>query len=700
MRAAFLRVLDSIEKDTTLLRRARVADGAFRVDPCEFRSVPRSPFCYWAPPAVLALFRTLKGTDDGTRVARFGASTKSDLRFLRLWWEPALSLPLETSSWVPHAKGGARALYYSDLPLSLAWRNDGKELKAFLSDYRSARGWGDQWSAELKGSSLYFEPGLTWSRRTQGGLSFRAMPQGVVFGDKGPAVFLLGGCTNERLSVLAVLSSTAYVSLVQLQMSFGSYEVGVIKHTPYPNVGQRDEDRLAGLARSGWSLRRSLDTAVEVSHAFVVPALLRVEGLGLGDRVAAWSARVAGVEGGLGRVHADIDELCFELYGISDQDRRAIVEGFEVSDGGDESEEGEADDEDADEAVVELDVAGLAAGLVSWAVGVAVGRFDVRLATGARDWPEEPDPFDPLPVCSPGMLTGQDGLPLLDPPTGYPVGTSPVLVDDPGHAVDVTARVRSVFDVVFGDDADEWWSDLGAVLGARGGDVGGWLRKGFFEHHLKTYSRSRRKAPVLWPIGTKSGSYLVWLYAHGVTGDSLFQVLHDVVLPKVSVEERELTRLRQEAGPSPAASQRKAIEAQERLVAELRDLRDELEAVAPLWAPDLDDGIVIVLAPLWRLFAHHRPWSNELKKHWAKLAKGDYDWAHLAMHLWPERVVPKCAEDRSLAIAHGLEDVFWARDNDNDDNWHPRPEPTTPIDTLIAQHTNPAITAALQRAAT
>jgi hypothetical protein len=32
------------------------------------------------------------------------------------------------------------------------------------------------------------------------------------------------------------------------------------------------------------------------------------------------------------------------------------------------------------------------------------------------------------------------------------------------------------------------------------------------------------------------------------------------------------------------------------------------------------------------------------------------------MHLWPERVVPKCMTDRSLAIAHGLEDVFWVED--------------------------------------
>ena len=32
------------------------------------------------------------------------------------------------------------------------------------------------------------------------------------------------------------------------------------------------------------------------------------------------------------------------------------------------------------------------------------------------------------------------------------------------------------------------------------------------------------------------------------------------------------------------------------------------------------------------------------------------------MSIWPERVVPKCVTDRSLAIAHDLEDLFWVED--------------------------------------
>jgi hypothetical protein len=56
------------------------------------------------------------------------------------------------------------------------------------------------------------------------------------------------------------------------------------------------------------------------------------------------------------------------------------------------------------------------------------------------------------------------------------------------------------------------------------------------------------------------------------------------------------------------------------------------------------------------------------------LCAGEYDWSHIAMHLWPERVVPKCAKDRSLAIAHGLEDVFWVEGTDG--KWTARKTPT------------------------
>ena len=40
------------------------------------------------------------------------------------------------------------------------------------------------------------------------------------------------------------------------------------------------------------------------------------------------------------------------------------------------------------------------------------------------------------------------------------------------------------------------------------------------------------------------------------------------------------------------------------------------------------------------------------------LVKGDYDWAHLAYSIWPDRVREKSKSDKSLAIAHDLEDLY------------------------------------------
>jgi hypothetical protein len=117
--------------------------------------------------------------------------------------------------------------------------------------------------------------------------------------------------------------------------------------------------------------------------------------------------------------------------------------------------------------------------------------------------------------------------------------------------------------------------------------------------------------------------------------------------------------------------------------------KDDVERVAPLWKPDLNDGVIINAAPLWRLFAHTSKWWKACYQCWEKLVAGEYDWAHLAMHLWPERVVPKCADDRSLAIAHDLEEVFWHENADG--KWHKRRVPAEDLQRLIADRTSEAV---------
>ena len=104
------------------------------------------------------------------------------------------------------------------------------------------------------------------------------LPSGCIFADKGPAAFVEGDDSQELLVLLALVTSLCFRTLVDLQMAFGSYEVGVIQRTPVPHLAAADKITLATLAHRAWSLKRTLDTRTETSHAFTLPALLLVDG--------------------------------------------------------------------------------------------------------------------------------------------------------------------------------------------------------------------------------------------------------------------------------------------------------------------------------------------------------------------------------------------------------------------------------------
>jgi len=110
----------------------------------------------------------------------------------------------------------------------------------------------------------------------------------------------------------------------------------------------------------------------------------------------------------------------------------------------------------------------------------------------------------------------------------------------------------------------------------------------------------------------------------------------------------------------PAVTYTQALSKGGAMLAELREFRDELPRVAALPSqPNLNDGVIITAAPLHKLFRLPK-WAKDTRETWAKLERGDYDWAHLAYTVWPERVREKCRRDRSLAIAYGLEDLYEA----------------------------------------
>lgn len=697
MKTVFIRAIEAPVDDKAAVIRSAIQGASttrYEIDQRTFGMVPRSPFAYWASDAIRACFAGHPRFEADGRAAKQGLATANDFRFVRL----ATEVPAQSrgAQWFPFAKGGAFSRHYADIYLVVDWADDGRACKTYITErYPYLNGNADY---VAKNTGEYFRPGLTWPRRTNG-LSVRILPSGSIFADKGPAAFVRDNDPQALMALCAILNSGAFSALVAVQLArtelAQSFEVGLIQQTPVPDLTAQDTADLSNLARRSWSLKHRIDTRTETSHAFLLPALLQMDGDSLVDRARAWELLTSTIQAELDDVSRQIEYHAYRLYGISTEDRKRIEQGFDAdveNDPAEDDEEdgGEAPDDESDG----VDVAPMAASMLSWALGVAFGRFDIRLATGQRAASIEPQPFDPLPVCSPGMLTGDDGLPLAAPPEGYQVDfpADGILVDDVGHPRDLVGAVQSVFDTVFEDSSARW---LEAAELLEVSDLRTWYVSHFFDLHIKRYSKSRRKAPIYWQLATASGSYSVWIYIHRATSDTLFQILEaDFLGGKLDHEKSKLNSLTQGAGANPSAAARREIELQEIFVGELSALRTEIARVAPLWKLNLDDGVILNFAPLWRLVPQSRGWQAECKKAWDKLVSGEYDWAHLAMHLWPERVVLKCIDDRSLAIAHGLEEVFWHEDASG--TWQKQQVDETTVQKLIDERTSATVKAALK----
>jgi hypothetical protein len=613
----FLRLMSEKEKETSLLdscnsiRQDDEDRRVFEVPPSTFLALPGAPFAYWLSDAVRNTFQKFGSLQD-VALATSGTGTLDDFRFLRHWVET-----FGQNGFVPYAKGGAYSPIYFDPHLVVNWRNDGNEMKAWII----FRYGGGHWARNIRSTEHYFRPGITWPRRTNG-LSFRIMPEGCIFADKGPAIFTDGDDVEKLLALCAIVNTRLFGFLVSAQLArtelAQSFEVGLIQQTPIPDLSSQQQSLLSSLCGRAWSLMHSLDTIVEASHAFFLPASLRAR---LGDYDPP------SIEAELAAIHSEIDDIAFDLYGFSDADRAAALRPSGTADK-DDGVDDETDSEN-DDVVAAIDQTD---GLHSWAVGVAFGRFDWRLATGERDAPPEPEPFDPLPTKSPGMLP-DDAEPFY--------AHSGILVDDQGHPADLAHLIEEV---------------LARVDAPVPADVRRWLQRDFFPLHMRQYSKSRRKAPIYWPISTTSGNYTLWLYYPSLTDQTLFTAVNDFIEPKLKQVGQDVSALRTK-GSARSRDDEKTFEALQTLELELIELRDTLLAIAQTYRPNHDDGVQITAAPLGQLF-RHKPWQKILKDTWAKLEKGDYDWAHLAMAYWPDRVREKCETDKSLAIAHDLEHLY------------------------------------------
>jgi len=306
------------------VRSLRAEDQEVRHDIArrDFAAIEGSPLAYERVGIVAPIFRECLGLEPAYANARQGLSTADDPRFVRCHWEVRAETIGRDRDWWVFAKGGAFSRFYQSYSLVVLWRDNGAAIKEYNDTLYGKGGW----SRQVRSPDLYGQPGLTWPL-AGGALSVRVMPEGSIFGHKGPAIFLRDA--SHSFFILGIANSAPAEFLLRALLSRkdlgGRWEVGVIKRLPIPRAAAKQAERVASLAKAIHDAKRDWDSGNEISGSFERPWVARsADAKSFSDALDGTLDDEADAEKRIQSTYAELNTEAYKLYGIPDVTRRHI----------------------------------------------------------------------------------------------------------------------------------------------------------------------------------------------------------------------------------------------------------------------------------------------------------------------------------------------------------------------------------------
>ncbi|WP_419661909.1 hypothetical protein Dvar_23470 [Desulfosarcina variabilis str. Montpellier] len=611
------------------LKRGELDSGSTFHRIARFSEMPGERISLWAPEAILDAFRKYPTLEPEEGKVTEGLSNEDDLRFLRCWWETPAD---GNHHWRAFGKFDSRSTFFADFSITIDWSKAGYYALGERGNRRA-------------NEKYYFNAGIAFTRSCEVGMAATVLPKDLIFA--GTSRYFIQN-PSRRFGLLAYLNSRFAEALHLILTPDRDRISGTLRKIPVC-IDNGTLAKIGEIGKQVWRKKFSWVTERDETLRQAGNVIESYSGFGcLQDQPAYAKDKKSEVE----NLEGEIESILIRSLPFQDHDLQVLEK--EVRERSGEKDLVAWND-------VLTSSIGAASCLISVVLGTTFGRWDIRSAIGEHQPQELPDPFAPLPICPPGMLQNIAGLPAEpeDLPADYPlrIPWSGILVDDKEHFEDIVARVRETIEAIWQNRAEAIEQETCDILGVS--DLRNYFCKPakFFQDHLKRYSKTRRKAPIYWPLSTASGSYTLWIYYYRLTDQTLYSCIQDYVDPKIKDVSDEISNVQIDLGEGGNTKLRDQLEKLMDFQQELTEFKDELLRVAKLpYQPNLNDGVMITAAPLWRLF-QLKSWQKELKNCWDKLEAGEYNWAHLAYSIWPEKVRETCKKDRSIAIAHGLEEI-------------------------------------------
>lgn len=530
----------------------------FEVNQHEFAQIPGSPIVYWLGEQ---LRKTLINPASDTILFSDGLiKTGDNLQYLRLWWELISTDVNNKSRYRFCAKGGKERNYYGNLNNVVKWDEETRDY------YRSDK------VARISPKYLWDKEGITWTKISSRGGTFRLLRKEDIAETGGPSLFLKDNVDgNDLLSFIGVITSSLAPYILQGLNPTLNYQTGDVLRFPLPI---KKEEALPSLVHSMIGSSKEDWDSFETSWDFQRFALLDPnQGSQAGDLL---EDAVTHLREYWNRVSEEQrqreirnNELVADAYGVRDDvpcdvplERVSLKRNVAF-----------AYPKDTPEARNEKFAQDVVRELISYAVGCMFGRYSLN---------------------KPGLILASQGETLDDFHAQIP---NPSFEPDVDNVIpvtetdcfedDIVTRFRRFLSVVFGKE--NLAANIAYIEQVLGKSIRKYFVNDFYNDHVKMYSNR----PIYWQYSSQTnnkGSFKALVYLHRYTPKTTNVVLNYLrdYANKIADIADSLERSDRTADKKQAAKLRKAI-------LECKDYEDQ--TLYPLATRnleiDLDDGVLV-----------------------------------------------------------------------------------------------------------
>ena len=227
-------------------------ENNFIMKQCKFIKIPGNSIAYWVSDKFIDTFEKGICIDDISGHTGSQNKTADNEKYLRYFWEVSNEHVGIDNKWIFYAKGGDFKKYYGNLEHVVDWSEDARNF------YKNNP------TSNLLDEKYWYQEGITYTKISSKGASFRYLPKNCVFDMGGPSICYLG---DNLLYILGLLNSNLanfYLNIFNPTINIQSKDIRALPII----INNSHKNRINKLVKSNLEIAKGDYESFETSFSF------------------------------------------------------------------------------------------------------------------------------------------------------------------------------------------------------------------------------------------------------------------------------------------------------------------------------------------------------------------------------------------------------------------------------------------------